>query len=143
MNAIHIITKHRSGVTVMLNRTEIIGRLGHDPELRYTAEGKAIANLSMATTHRAKDPQGGETLETTQWHRVVFFGRKAEIAGEYLKKGALAYVDGRLQSRQWIDSEGEQHTVIEIMGDTLTFLERRQEASKDPLDQSLGPDIPF
>ena len=61
----------------MLNRTEIIGRLGHDPELRYTAEGKAIANLSMATTHRTKDPQGGETLETTQWHRVVFFGSRA------------------------------------------------------------------
>ncbi|MEI6355073.1 MAG: single-stranded DNA-binding protein [Methylococcus sp.] len=127
----------------MLNRTELIGRLGHDPELRYTAEGKAIANLSMATTHRSKDPSGGDTIENTQWHRVVFFGRKAEIAGEYLKKGALAYVDGRLQSRQWIDAEGEQHTVIEILGDSLTFLERRQENSLGPANETLGPDIPF
>ncbi len=127
----------------MLNRTELIGRLGHDPELRYTAEGKAIANLSMATTHRSKDPAGGDTIENTRWHRVVFFGRKAEIAGEYLKKGALAYVDGRLQSRQWIDAEGEQHTVIEILGDSLTFLERRQENSLGPANETLGPDIPF
>ena len=127
----------------MLNRTELIGRLGHDPELRYTAEGKAIANLSMATTNRSKDPAGGDTIENTQWHRVVFFGRKAEIAGEYLKKGALAYVDGRLQSRQWIDAEGEQHTVIEILGDSLTFLERRQENSLGPANETLGPDIPF
>ncbi|TSA01610.1 MAG: single-stranded DNA-binding protein [Methylococcus sp.] len=138
-----IFTQALSGALIMLNRTELIGRLGHDPELRYTAEGKAIANLSMATTHRSKDPAGGDTIENTQWHRVVFFGRKAEIAGEYLKKGALAYVDGRLQSRQWIDAEGEQHTVIEILGDSLTFLERRQENSLGPANETLGPDIPF
>lgn len=127
----------------MLNRTELIGRLGHDPEIRYTPEGKAIAHLSIATSHRTRDPAGGDAIENTQWHRVVFFGRKAEIAGEYLKKGVLTYIDGRLHSRQWIDSEGEQHTVTEILGDTLTFLERRQDHSMDRNDSGLGPDVPY
>lgn len=119
------------GVMIMLNRAELIGRLGRDPDVRYTQEGKAIANLALATTDAFKDLASGKRKEHTEWHRVVLFGRQAEIAGEYLKKGSLAYVDGRLRTRRWKNKEGIEISTTELVGNSLTLLERAPKA-KDP-----------
>ncbi len=108
----------------MLNRAELIGRLGRDPDVRYTQEGKAIANLALATTDAFKDLASGKKKEHTEWHRVVLFGRQAEIAGEYLKKGSLAYVDGRLRTRRWKNKDGVEISTTELVGSSLTLLER-------------------
>ena len=116
---------------IMLNRAELIGRLGRDPDLRYTQEGKAIAKLALATTDAFKDLASGRKKEHTEWHRVVLFGRQAEIAGEYLKKGSLAYVDGRLRTRRWKNKEGIEISTTELVGNSLTLLERAPKA-KDP-----------
>ncbi len=116
----------------MLNRAELIGRLGRDPDVRYTQEGKAIANLALATTDAFKDLASGKKKEHTEWHRVVLFGRQAEIAGEYLKKGSLAYVDGRLRTRRWKNKEGIEISTTELVGSSLTLLERAPKV-KDPL----------
>lgn len=112
----------------MLNRAELIGRLGRDPDLRYTQEGKAIAHLALATTDAFKDLASGKKKEHTEWHRVVLFGRQAEIAGEYLKKGSLAYVDGRLRTRRWKNKEGIEISTTELVGSSLTLLERAPKA---------------
>jgi single-strand DNA-binding protein len=109
---------------IMLNRAELIGRLGRDPDVRYTQEGKAIANLALATTDAFKDLASGKKKEHTEWHRVVLFGRQAEIAGEYLKKGSLAYVDGRLRTRRWKNKDGVEISTTELVGSSLTLLER-------------------
>lgn len=85
----------------MLNQSQIIGFLGRDPEVRYTADGKAIANLTVATSEPHKDRETGQRLKHTEWHRIVLFGRQAEVAKEYLKKGSLVYVEGRLRTRRW------------------------------------------
>jgi len=90
----------------MLNKVTLIGRLGADPEVRYMPSGGAVANISLATNFRWKDKQTGEKKESTEWHRVVFFNRLAEIVGEYLKKGGQIYVEGRLQTRKWQDQGG-------------------------------------
>lgn len=119
----------------MLNRAELIGRLGRDPDVRYTQEGKAIANLALATTDAFKDPSSGKKKEHTEWHRVVLFGRQAEIAGEYLKKGSLAYVDGRLRTRRWKNKEGIEISTTELVGSSLTLLGR---APKEPPSGSAG-----
>ena len=108
----------------MLNRAELIGRLGRDPDVRYTQEGKAIANLTLATTDAFRDFASDQKKEHTEWHRVVLFGRQAEIAGEYLKKGSLAYVDGRLRTRRWKNKEGIEVSTTELVGSSLTLLER-------------------
>lgn len=108
----------------MLNRAELIGRLGRDPDVRYTQEGKAIANLALATTDAFKDLASGQKKEHTEWHRVVLFGRQAEIAGKYLKKGSLAYIDGRLRTRRWKNKDGIEISTTELVGHSLTLLER-------------------
>ena len=108
----------------MLNRAELIGRLGRDPDVRYTQEGKAIANLALATTDAFKDLASGQKKEHTEWHRVVLFGRQAEIAGEYLQKGSLAYGDGRLRTRRWKNNNGIEISTPELVGTSLTLLER-------------------
>jgi single-strand DNA-binding protein len=89
-----------------VNKVILIGNLGRDPETRYTADGAAITNITIATSDRWKDKASGEMKESTEWHRVAFFGRLAEIAGEYLKKGRPVYVEGRLRTRKWQDKEG-------------------------------------
>ena len=89
-----------------INRATIIGNVGRDPELRYTPSGAAICNLTIATSRSWKDKTSGEKAEETEWHRVVFYDRLAEIAGEYLKKGRSVYVEGRLKTRKWQDKEG-------------------------------------
>ncbi|MEY4685718.1 MAG: single-stranded DNA-binding protein [Pseudomonadota bacterium] len=126
----------------MLNRAELIGRLGRDPDVRYTQEGKAIANLALATTDAFKDLASGKKKEHTEWHRVVLFGRQAEIAGEYLKKGSLAYVDGRLRTRRWKNKEGIEISTTELVGSSLTLLERAPKGKDQATAASPTPGEP-
>ena len=113
----------------MLNRAELIGRLGRDPDVRYTTDGKAIANLALATSEFFRDRDSGQRKEQTEWHRVVLFGKQAEIAGKYLKKGALAYVDGRLRTRKWKNRQGQEQFTTELVGSSLTLLEKKGSAT--------------
>ncbi len=115
-----------------VNKAIIVGNLGRDPEVRYTASGNAIANITVATTDNWKDRQSGERQEKTEWHRVVFFGRLAEITGEYLKKGAQVYIEGRLQTRKWEDKSGQERYTTEIVGNELQMLGAR--ASSTSID---------
>lgn len=105
-----------------LNKVMLIGNLGADPEIRYTAGGSAIANLRLATAESWRDKESGEQQERTEWHRVVFFGRLAEIAGEYLKKGSQIYVEGRLQTRKWQDKDGSDRYSTEIVANEMQML---------------------
>ena len=89
-----------------INKVILVGNLGKDPEIRYSASGAAIANITVATSDNWKDKQTGEKQERTEWHRVVFFNRLAEVVGEYLTKGSQIYVEGRLQTRKWQDKDG-------------------------------------
>ena len=104
-----------------VNKVILIGNLGRDPEVRYTADGAAIANISLATTDTWKD-KSGEKQERTEWHRVAFFGKLAEIVGEYCKKGGQIYVEGRLQTRKWQDKEGQERYTTEIVADRMQLL---------------------
>lgn len=104
-----------------VNKVILVGNLGRDPELRYTAEGSAICNLSLATTSQWKD-KSGERREETEWHRVSMFGRLAEIAGQYLKKGRSVYIEGRLRTRKYTDSNGVEKYSTEIVADQMQML---------------------
>jgi single-strand DNA-binding protein len=108
-----------------VNKVILIGNLGRDPETRYMPDGGAITNISVATTDTWKD-KAGEKQEKTEWHRVAFFGRLAEIAGEYLKKGSQVYVEGRLQTRKWQDKDGNYKYTTEIVADRMQMLGSRQ-----------------
>jgi single-strand DNA-binding protein len=108
-----------------VNKVILIGNLGRDPETRYTTGGDAVTNIRIATTDTWKD-KNGEKQERTEWHTVVFFGRQAEIAGEYLKKGRQVYVEGRLQTRKWQDKEGQDRYTTEIVADRLQMLGNRE-----------------
>jgi single-strand DNA-binding protein len=108
-----------------VNKVIIIGNLGRDPETRYMPEGGAICNISVATTEKWKD-KSGEMQEKTEWHRVAFFGKLAEIAGEYLKKGSQVYVEGRLQTRKWQDKDGADKYSTEIVANVMQMLGSRQ-----------------
>ena len=122
-----------------VNKAIIVGNLGRDPEVRYTANGNAIANITVATTESWKDKQSGERQEKTEWHRVVFFGRLAEIAGEYLKKGAQVYIEGRLQTRKWEDKSGQERYTTEIVASDMQMLgSRGGGASGAPDDDYSG-----
>ena len=107
-----------------VNKVILIGNLGRDPETRYTTGGDAIANLNIATSEQWKD-KNGEKQEKTEWHRVVLFGRQAEIAGEYLKKGRSVYIEGRLQTRKYTDKDGVEKYSTEIVGDRMQLLGSR------------------
>ncbi len=109
----------------MLNKVTLIGNLGADPEVRYMPSGGSVANIRLATTRRWKDKQTGERKEATEWHRVIFFNRLAEIAGEYLKKGSQIYVEGRLQTRKWQGQDGQDHYTTEILGEEMHMLGSR------------------
>lgn len=104
-----------------VNKVILIGNLGRDPEVRYMPSGDAVANLNIATTDKWKD-KSGEMQEQTEWHRVAFFGRQAEICGEYLRKGSAVYVEGRLQTRKYTDKEGVERYTTEIRGDRMQML---------------------
>lgn len=109
-----------------VNKVILVGNLGRDPETRYNPEGGAITNISVATTDTWKDKASGEKQERTEWHRVVFFSRLAEIAGEYLKKGSQVYIEGSLRTRKWTDKEGQERYTTEIVADRMQMLGSRQ-----------------
>lgn len=108
-----------------LNKVQLIGNLGADPESRALPSGDSIATLRLATTDRYKDKQSGEFKESTEWHRVVFFGRLAEIANQYLRKGSSVYVEGRIRTRKWQDQSGQDRYSTEIIGDQMQMLGSR------------------
>lgn len=119
-----------------LNKATLIGRLGADPDVRYTQNNTAVANLSVATSERYKDGNG-EYQERTEWHRVVAWGRLAEVCREYLKKGSLAYFEGPLQTRKWQDRDGQDRYTTEIKALSMQMLDTRN--SGDPNENQPGP----
>ncbi|EGY8943757.1 single-stranded DNA-binding protein [Salmonella enterica subsp. diarizonae serovar 60:r:z] len=98
-----------------LNKVQLIGHLGQDPEVRYLPNGKAVANLSLATSDTRKDKQTGEPKERTEWHRVVLYEKLADVAGEYLRKGAQVYIEGELRTRKWTDQNGQERYTTEVV----------------------------
>jgi len=140
-----------------VNKAILVGRLGRDPETRYTSSGQAVCNFTMATDETYKD-RAGDRQKRTEWHRIVAWGKLAEICQQYLKKGAQVYVEGRIQSRQWDDKEGHKRTTTEIVANVMRMLGSRAEAAAagagdagdagGPPDEAPGPqisdeDIPF
>lgn len=109
-----------------VNKVIIVGNLGRDPETRYMPNGEAVTNVAVATTESWKDKNSGEKKELTEWHRITFYRKLAEIAGQYLKKGSQVYVEGRLQTRKWTDKDGIEKYTTEIIADTMQMLGGRQ-----------------
>ena len=108
-----------------INKVILIGNLGGDPEVRYTPNGSAVANVTLATSESWRDKQSGELQDRTEWHRVVFFGRLAEIVGEYLRKGSKIYVEGSLRTRKWQDKAGTDRYTTEIIGHEMHMLDSK------------------
>lgn len=122
-----------------VNKMILLGNLGKDPEVRYTQNGGAIANLTIATSESWRDKQSGEQKEKTEWHRVVLFGKLAEVAGEYLRKGAQVYIEGKLTTRKWEDQAGVERYTTEIhvnVGGVMQMIGSKQEASQSGNQQS-------
>jgi len=133
-----------------LNKVQLIGNLGKDPEFRSSPGGQSIVNVNIATTDSWKDKGTGEKREKTEWHRIVFFGRLAEIANEYLKKGSQVYVEGSLQTRKWTDKDGNDRYTTEVVAQNMQMLGRANGGSSGSASyseaemESLGlPEIPF
>jgi single-strand DNA-binding protein len=144
-----------------INKVILVGNLGQDPEVKYMPSGGAVCNITLATTDSWKDKNSGEKQERTEWHRVVFFNRLAEIAGEYLRKGSQVYVEGRLQTRKWQDKDGQERYTTEIVASDMQMLGGRGgSGSEDPtarnpgssmnvrrqepsIEEDLDDDIPF
>lgn len=105
-----------------INKVILVGHLGGDPEVRYTAGGTAVANIRLATNHATRNRQTGEFQDTTEWHRVVFFERLAEVVAEYLRKGSQVYVEGRIQTRKWQDQNGQDRYTTEIIANEMQML---------------------
>lgn len=115
-----------------VNKVILVGNLGQDPEVRYIPNGSAVATLSLATSESWRDKQSGEQKEVTEWHRVVIFGKLAEIAGEYLRKGSQVYIEGQLRTRKWTDQSGQEKYTTEVVvniGGTMQMLGGRQSAN--------------
>ncbi|WP_224962633.1 single-stranded DNA-binding protein [Geomonas subterranea] len=119
-----------------LNRVMLIGRLGKDPEVRYTAGGTAVASFSLATTDRVKN--NGEWEDKTEWHNITLWARQAEIAGEYLSKGKEIYVEGRLQTRKWTDKDGKDRYTTEVVGEKMQMLSGKGEGKGEGGKDSRG-----
>tara|TARA_Y100001970_G_scaffold292871_1_gene436282 strand:- start:1016 stop:1441 length:426 start_codon:yes stop_codon:yes gene_type:complete len=138
-----------------VNKALIIGNLGQDPEIKYTQSGSPVANLSVATSERWKDKSTGDQKEQTEWHRVVVFGRLAEIAEQYLKKGSKVFIEGKIQTRDWEDSDGRKRYTTEVVAREMTMLDSKISAdtnsdSSDATpketaskDSDFEEDIPF
>ncbi|WP_244786629.1 single-stranded DNA-binding protein [Cupriavidus pauculus] len=109
-----------------VNKVILVGNLGADPETRYMPSGDAVTNIRLATTDRYKDKQSGEFKEATEWHRIAFFGKLAEIAGQYLRKGSSVYIEGRIRTRKWQDQSGQEKYSTEIVADQMQMLGGRQ-----------------
>nr|WP_198983998.1 single-stranded DNA-binding protein [Herbaspirillum sp. ASV7] len=118
-----------------VNKVIIVGNLGRDPETRYMPNGEAVTNIAVATTESWKDKNSGEKKELTEWHRITFYRKLAEIAGQYLKKGSQIYVEGRLQTRKWQDKEGVERYTTEIIADTMQMLGSRQGGGGGGMDE--------
>ncbi|KMQ80807.1 Single-stranded DNA-binding protein [Candidatus Burkholderia pumila] len=126
-----------------VNKVILVGNLGADPETRYLPSGDAVANIRLATTDRYKDKASGEFKELTEWHRVAFFGRMAEIVNEYLKKGSSMYIEGRIRTRKWTDQQGQERYSTEIVADQMQMLGGRGGddggySRSAPMDRSGG-----
>jgi single-strand DNA-binding protein len=143
-----------------VNKVILIGNLGNDPDTRYTAGGAAVANVSLATTDSWRDKESGEQQDRTEWHRVVFFGRLAEIVSEYLHKGSQIYVEGRIQTRKWQDKDGNDRYTTEIVANEMQMLGGRgggtgamdrpesggaesKSSAKQTAEDFVDDDIPF
>jgi len=135
-----------------VNKVILVGRLGRDPETRYTGSGQAVANFTMATDETYKD-RNGERQKRTEWHRITAWGKLAEICQQYLKKGTMVYIEGRIQSREWQDKEGQKRTSYDIVANTMKMLSSRADAAAagggmgggasrggDDMDQSAAPE---
>lgn len=114
-----------------VNKVILVGNLGADPETRYMPSGDAVTNIRIATTDRYKDKQSGEFKEATEWHRIAFFGKLAEIAGQYLKKGSSVYIEGRIRTRKWQDQSGQDKYSTEIVADQMQMLGGRGGSSSE------------
>ena len=131
----------------MVNRVMLVGRLGRDPETKFTGAGQAVANFSIATDETYKDKKGARQ-KRTEWHRIIVWGKQAEIAQQYLKKGALIFIEGRIQSREW-EKDGEKHRSFEIVSNNFRMLEAKkngaQAAQTEPAEsvEITDEDIPF
>jgi single-strand DNA-binding protein len=135
----------------MINKAILVGRLGKDPEVRYTPDGMMITNFTLATDEQRKD-KNGERVQKTEWHRIVTFGKLAEICGKYLVKGKLVFVEGRIQTRAWEDKEGGKRSTTEIIASDMRMLDSKGQRSGDaeepPLSHSADAplseeDVPF
>ena len=135
-----------------INKVIIVGNLGNDPDVRTMPNGEAVANITVATSESWNDKNTGERREVTEWHRIVFYRRQAEVAGEYLRKGSKVYVEGRLKTRKWQDQNGQDRYTTEIQGDVLQMLDSRQQDKSSNSSKPKKPeesadnfddDIPF
>ena len=131
-----------------VNKVILVGNLGRDPEVRYTPGGSAVANFTLATTDRWNDPSG-EKKERTEWHRIVVWGKQAEIAGEYLRKGRQVYVEGSLQTREWTDRDGNKRYTTEVRAQRFQMLggrpgeERQPVVARGPMEEVAEPEAGF
>ncbi len=125
-----------------VNKVIIVGNLGRDPEIRYMPSGDAIANIAVATSYKSKDRNTGEQKELTEWHRISFFGRLAEIVGQYLKKGSSVYVEGRLQTRKYTDKDGVEKYATDIIAENMQMLGGRAGMGGDSGMDDGGYDAP-
>jgi|TARA_B100000768_G_C11277137_1_gene376518 single-strand DNA-binding protein len=126
-----------------VNKVILIGNLGQKPEMRYTATQSAVANISIATTESWKDKESGEMRDKTEWHKVVYFGKLAEIVEKYLDKGSSVYIEGKLQTRKWQDKSGADRWTTEIVGNELTMLGSRQSNNNNVPMESNQSESPF
>ena len=125
-----------------VNKVILVGNLGRDPETKYMPDGAAITNVSIATSYQRTDKASGQKTEETEWHRVVFFSRLAEIAGEYLKKGSQVYIEGRLRTRKWQDKEGQDRYTTEIVAENMQMLGSREGMGGGGADFDGGSEEP-
>ena len=125
-----------------INKVILVGHLGQDPEVRYTTSGSAVTNISLATTESWKDKNTGEKVEKTEWHRIVFFGRLAEIAGEYLTRGRQVYIEGKLQTRKWQDQNNQDRYTTEVVGNEMQMLGSAQGGGQGQYAGGQAPAAP-
>ena len=122
------------------NKAQLIGNLGRDPEVRYTPNGTAVCSISVATTNSWNDKRSGDRVEQTEWHRVIFYGRLAEVVGEHMKKGRSMFVEGRLRTRQWTDRDGVTRYATEIVASEMQMLGTKPDDGRPPA--GAAPDCP-
>lgn len=126
----------------MLNKAQLIGRLGQDPEVRYTQSGDPVTTFNLATSERWKDKEGN-VKESTEWHRIVAWGRLAEICGEHLTKGKLVYIEGPIKTRKWEDKNGDTRYSTEIVARTMQMLDRAGDSKTEDVPPPMDEDLPF